>query len=251
MQESDSNNKIQRKIIADAERVNAVNEKREKKGTEKSGHPEVILIGIAGGTGSCKSTMIHRIKQEFDEQITIISHDSYYKRHDDIPYEERVKLNYDHPDAFDTELMMEHIRKLKQWKKIACPVYDFTVHNRSEKTVTLSPSKVVIVEGILIFENKELRDMCDMKVYIDTDADVRILRRLLRDVRERGRSLDSVVKQYLSTVKPMHELFVEPSKKYADIIIPEGGYNLVALGMLIHRIKALLAEEENAETKSV
>ena len=123
-------------------------------------------------------------------------------------------------------------------------MYDFTVHNRSEKTVTLSPSKVVIVEGILIFENKELRDMCDMKVYIDTDADVRILRRLLR-------SLDSVVKQYLSTVKPMHELFVEPSKKYADIIIPEGGYNLVALGMLIHRIKALLAEEENAETKSV
>lgn len=223
-----------------------MNEKQKKKNTGKSSRPEVILIGIAGGTGSGKSTMIRRIKQEFDEQITIISHDSYYKRHDEIPYEERVKLNYDHPDAFDTELMLEHIRKLKRWEKIACPVYDFTVHNRSEKTVTLSPSKVIIVEGILIFESKELRDLCDMKVFIDTDADVRILRRILRDVRERGRSLDSVVKQYLSTVKPMHELFVEPSKKYADIIVPEGGYNSVAFEMLVHRIKALLTEEESA-----
>lgn len=203
---------------------------------------DVIVIGIAGGTGSGKSTMIDLIKKEFDEEITIISHDSYYKRHDNMPFEERKKLNYDHPDAFDTDLMIEHLKKLKTWENIECPVYDYTVHNRTDKTIKLTPSKVVVAEGILIFESKELRDMCDIKIFIDTDADVRIVRRILRDVKDRGRSLESVIGQYLTTVKPMHEQFVEPSKKYADIIVPEGGYNKVALSMIIHRIKALLSE---------
>lgn len=200
---------------------------------------KVIVIGIAGGTGSGKSTMVNRIKEEFADQITMLSHDYYYKRHD-IPFEERNKLNYDHPNAFDTDLMIEHVKALKEWKEIERPVYDFTIHNRVDETVTVKPAKVIVVEGILIFENKELRDLCDIKVYVDTDADVRILRRILRDVNQRGRTLDSVVTQYLTTVKLMHEQFVEPSKKFADIIVPEGGYNLVALEMLNERIHALL-----------
>ncbi|MCI8347885.1 MAG: uridine kinase [Firmicutes bacterium] len=200
----------------------------------------VIVIGIAGGTGSGKSTMIRKIKQKFSDEITILSHDFYYKRHDDITFEDRKKLNYDHPDAFDTDLMIEHIKQLKKWKSIRRPVYDFTIHNRIDKTVLVRPSKVVVVEGILIFENRELTDLFDIKVFIDTDADVRIIRRILRDVRERGRTLESVINQYLTTVKMMHEQFVEPSKKYADIIVPEGGYNVVALEMLNERINALI-----------
>ena len=204
---------------------------------------QVIVIGIAGGTGSGKSTMIQKIKEEFHENIAILSHDFYYKRHDQLTYEERTKLNYDHPDAFDTDLMIEHIRQMKAWIVVQRPVYDFTIHNRVDDTVAVHPAKVIVVEGILIFENRELRDLCDIKVFIDTDADVRILRRILRDVRERGRTLDSVVTQYLTTVKPMHEQFVEPSKKYVDIIVPEGGYNRVALEMLNERIHALLKAE--------
>ena len=204
----------------------------------------VIVIGIAGGTGSGKSTMIDKIKEEFHDNITLLSHDFYYKRHDELTYEERTKLNYDHPDSIETELMIEHIRQLCQWKSIQRPVYDFTIHNRVDETVEVHPSKVVVVEGILIFENQELRDLCDIKVFIDTDADVRILRRILRDVSERGRTLDSVITQYLTTVKPMHEQFVEPSKKYADIIVPEGGYNRVALEMLNERIHSLLKKSE-------
>lgn len=200
----------------------------------------VIVIGIAGGTGSGKSTMIRKIKQKFSNEITILSHDFYYKRHDDITFEDRKKLNYDHPDAFDTDLMIEHIKQLRKWKSIRRPVYDFTIHNRIDKTVLVRPSKVVVVEGILIFENRELTDLFDIKVFIDTDADVRIIRRILRDVRERGRTLESVINQYLTTVKMMHEQFVEPSKKYADIIVPEGGYNVVALEMLNERINALI-----------
>lgn len=204
----------------------------------------VIVIGIAGGTGSGKSTLIERINEEFADKITMLSHDFYYKAHDEMTYEERCKLNYDHPDSIETELMIEHVKALKEWKKIERPVYDFTVHNRkADETVTVMPSKVVVVEGILIFENKELLDLFDIKVYVDTDADVRILRRILRDVQDRGRTLDSVVTQYLTTVKPMHEQFVEPSKKYADIIIPEGGFNTVALEMLNQRIYALLDEK--------
>lgn len=200
----------------------------------------VIVIGIAGGTGCGKSTMIEKIRNEFMEQITILSHDFYYKEHSSLNYEERSKLNYDHPNSFDTDLMIQHIRQLKKGESIYRPVYDFTIHNRTDETVLVQPSKVIIVEGILIFENKELLDLLDIKVFIDTDADVRIIRRILRDVSERGRTLESVITQYLTTVKLMHEQFVEPSKKNADIIIPEGGYNVVALQMLNERIKALL-----------
>lgn len=205
---------------------------------------DAIIIGIAGGTGSGKSTMINRIKEKFSDEITILSHDFYYKQHSDIPFEERKKLNYDHPNAFDTDLMIDHVKALARGEVIQRPVYDFTIHNRVDETVQVNPSKVIIVEGILIFENKELRDLCQIKVFIDTDADVRIIRRIIRDVNERGRTLDSVVDQYLTTVKLMHEQFVEPSKKYADIIVPEGGYNLVALEMLNERIQALLKERQ-------
>lgn len=203
---------------------------------------DIIVIGIAGGTGSGKSTLIKKIKEEFHDEITILSHDFYYKQHDDIPFEERKKLNYDHPNAFDTDLMIEHVRRLAAGETIERPVYDFTIHNRINETVLVRPAKVIVEEGILIFENKELLDLFDIKVFIDTDADVRIIRRILRDVNERGRTLESVVHQYLTTVKLMHEQFVEPSKKYADIIIPEGGFNRVALEMLNERIHALLKE---------
>lgn len=203
----------------------------------------VIVIGIAGGTGSGKSTLINKIKNEFNDDITVISHDSYYKENSEMPFEQREKLNYDHPNSFDTDMMIEHIKQLKQWKSVWCPIYDFTIHNRIEERIALKPTKVVVVEGILIFENRDLLDLLDIKVFVDTDADVRIIRRILRDVKERGRSLESVVAQYLTTVKPMHEQFVEPSKKNADLIIPEGGFNLVALQMLNQRIHALLKEE--------
>lgn len=198
---------------------------------------ETMIIGIAGGTGSGKTTLTNRLKERFGPDVSVVYHDNYYKAHDEMPYEERCKLNYDHPDAFDTDLMIEHIRQLKAGKPILCPVYDYTVHNRSAQTVEVQPTKVIIVEGILIFQNKDLRDLMDIKIFVDTDADVRILRRITRDVKERGRSLDSVVSQYLTTVKPMHEQFVEPSKRSADIIVLEGGHNVVALDMIIQRVK--------------
>ena len=199
-----------------------------------------IVIGIAWGTGSGKTTLINRIKNEFNDEITILSHDFYYKENSHLPFEEREKLNYDHPNSFETGLMVEHINQLKEGRPVERPVYDFVIHNRRTETIKVEPAKVIIVEGILIFENKELLELFDIKVFIDTDADVRIIRRILRDVRERGRSLDSVINQYLTTVKLMHEEFVDPSKKNADIIIPEGGYNRVALQMLSDRIKTLL-----------
>lgn len=197
---------------------------------------KIMMIGIAGGTGSGKTTLTDRLKERFGDDVSVVYHDNYYKRHDDMTYEERCLLNYDHPDAFDTDLMIGHIRELRAGRPVECPVYDFTVHNRSDKTMTIFPTKVIIVEGILIFENKFLRDLLDIKIFVDTDADVRILRRILRDVKERGRSLDSVVSQYLTTVKPMHEQFVEPSKRAADIIVLEGGQNVVALDILIQRV---------------
>lgn len=203
-----------------------------------------IVIGIAGGTGSGKTTLINRIKNEFNDEITILSHDFYYKENSHLPFEEREKLNYDHPNSFETGLMVEHINQLKEGRPVERPVYDFVIHNRRTETIKVEPAKVIIVEGILIFENKELLELFDIKVFIDTDADVRIIRRILRDVRERGRSLDSVINQYLTTVKLMHEEFVDPSKKNADIIIPEGGYNRVALQMLSDRIKTLLKHGE-------
>jgi uridine kinase len=203
---------------------------------------DAIIIGIAGGTGCGKSTMIRKIKEEFNDEICILSHDFYYKQHNDITFEERKKINYDHPNAFDTDIMIQHIRELAKGNAIDRPVYDFTIHNRVDDTVRVEPARVIVVEGILIFENKELRDLCDIKVFIDTDADVRIIRRILRDVNERGRTLDNIVEQYLTTVKPMHDEFVEPSKRYADIIVPEGGFNRVALEMLNERIHALLRD---------
>lgn len=198
---------------------------------------EVMVIGIAGGTGSGKTTLTKKLKERFGPDVSVIYHDNYYKRHDGMTYEERSKLNYDHPDAFDTDRLVRDLITLRMGESIQCPVYDYTIHNRSDQTVEVKPTRVVIVEGILIFENKPLRDLMDIKIFVDTDADVRILRRILRDVKERERTLDSVVDQYLTTVKPMHEAFVEPSKKYADVIVPAGGYNTVALDMIIGRIK--------------
>jgi len=191
-----------------------------------------LVIGIAGGSGSGKTTLLKNIIQTFGPAITVISHDNYYKRHDEMTYEERCKLNYDEPDALETDLMVQQLQQLRSGEEILCPVYDFTVHNRSDETVLIKPEKVSIVEGILIFENEELRKLMDIKVFVDADADIRICRRIKRDVNKRGRSLESVIMQYQETVKPMHEKYVEPSKKYADIVVPEGGKNLVALAMI-------------------
>ena len=203
---------------------------------------DIMVIGIAGGTGSGKTTITRRLIQAFGEEVSVVHHDNYYKAHHDMPYEERAKLNYDHPNAFDTDLMLRHIRQLKQGKSIQCPVYDYSIHDRTDKTVLIRPTRVIIVEGILIYESLELCKEMDIKIYVDTDADVRILRRIVRDVRDRGRSLDSVIDQYLSTVKPMHEQFVEPSKRRADVIIPQGGHNQVALEMVIERVRAHLSK---------
>lgn len=199
-----------------------------------------IIIGIAGGTGSGKSTLAENIKKEFKHNITMLSHDYYYKSNDNLPFEERKKLNYDHPDAFETNLLIDHLTKLKNGEAIRRPSYSFVEHLREKETYEVVPKKVIIVEGILLFENKTLRDMMDIKIFVDADADIRFIRRLLRDVQERGRTLDSVVEQYCTTVKPMHEQFVEPSKKYADIIVPEGGYNQVALNMIVEKIRSII-----------
>ena len=197
-----------------------------------------LIIGIAGGSGSGKTTLALRLKERFGEdEVRLISHDSYYKRHDDLPFEERCKLNYDHPDAFDNALLIYHLQELKAGRAIDCPVYDYSNHNRSDKVQHIEPAPVLIVEGILPFVEPELCAMFDYKIFVDTDADERILRRLVRDVKERGRSLDSVIEQYLTTVKPMHEAFVEPSKRNADIIVPNGGENTTAIEMLAHHIR--------------
>ena len=187
-----------------------------------------------------KSTLADNIRKEFENNITMLSHDYYYKSHSDLPFEERKKLNYDHPDAFDTSLLLDHLNRLKKGEVIQRPVYSFVEHTREKETIEVVPKKVILLDGILIFENKKLRDMMDIKIFVDTDADIRFIRRLLRDVQERGRTLDSVVEQYCTTVKPMHEQFVEPSKKYADIIVPEGGYNHVALNMIIEKIRSII-----------
>ncbi|MFI3285980.1 MAG: uridine kinase [Rikenellaceae bacterium] len=205
----------------------------------------VTVIGVAGGTGSGKSTLVKCLKDAFQgDDVVTICHDYYYKAHPELTYEERSKLNYDHPQSFDTEMMVDHIAALKDGVAISHPVYSFVEHDRLDETVTLMPSKVIIVDGILIFENKDLRDLMDIKVYVDTDADLRLSRRILRDVCERGRTMESVISQYVNTVKPMHDEFVEPSKRYADVIIPEGGFNSVAVSMLIESIKALINNKE-------
>lgn len=204
---------------------------------------DVLVIGIAGGTGSGKTTLTNQIAAQLKENVTVVKHDNYYKAHDDMTYEERVTLNYDHPNAFDTDLLIEHLGRLKAGEAVECPVYDFKVHNRSKNTITIVPGRVVIVEGILIFENPELCDMMDIRIFVDADADLRIIRRIQRDVMERARSLDSVISQYLNTVKPMHEQFVEPSKKNANIIVPEGGHNHVAMEMIRNHIQSYLNEQ--------
>lgn len=206
---------------------------------------ETLTIGIAGGTGSGKTTITKKIIAEFGSDVSVIHHDSYYKAHDDMTFEERCKLNYDHPDSFDTPLLLEHLRALKAGKPVDAPVYDYTVHNRSQETERINPARVLLVEGILIYAEPELCRELDIKIYVDTDADVRILRRIVRDVKKRGRTLDSVIDQYLTTVKPMHEEFVEPSKRRADIIIPEGGRNTVALEMVLERIRGYLGRNKN------
>ncbi len=197
----------------------------------------ILVIGIAGGSGSGKTTLMKNLMAGFGDNIAVLSHDNYYRAHDDLPFEQRSKLNYDHPDAFETDLMIEHLKVLKAGGTIECPVYDYTIHNRTSEVTLIQPRKVIIVEGILIFENKELCKLMDIKIFVDTDDDVRLIRRIKRDVAKRGRSLQSVLTQYLETVKPMHEQFVVPSKKNADVIVLEGGKNLVALNMITSQIQ--------------
>ena len=204
----------------------------------------ILVIGIAGGTGSGKTTLMKNLIARFAGDVTVLSHDNYYKRHDELPYEERCKLNYDEPAALETDLMARHLEALRRGESILCPVYDFTVHNRSDETVRIVPQRVIIVEGILIFENRQLRDLMDIKIFVDTDADVRLCRRIKRDVNKRGRTLESVLLQYQQTVKPMHEKYVEPSKRFADIVVPEGGKNTVALDMIMLTIQRHLEQSE-------
>ncbi len=205
---------------------------------------ESIIIGIAGGTGSGKTTITGEILRRFGTDVAVLCHDNYYRAHHDLPYSERCKLNYDHPDSFETDLMVEHLRRLKAGEAIECPTYDYTQHDRAEATVTIAPARVIVVEGILVFADPSLCSQMDIKIFVDTDADVRILRRILRDVEQRGRSIQSVVDQYLTTVKPMHEQFVEPSKRNADIIVLDGGHNLVALEMIMNRIQNHIAAQQ-------
>ena len=205
----------------------------------------ILVIGIAGGSGSGKTTLMKNLVSRFGDVVTVLSHDNYYRRHDELPYEERCKLNYDEPAAFETDLMVRQLGLLRQGIAIDCPVYDFTVHNRSNETIHVVPKRVIIVEGILIFENEELRNLMDIRIFVDTDADIRLCRRVKRDVNKRGRTLESVLQQYQQTVKPMHEKYVEPSKKYATLVVLEGGKNLVALDMIMGRIQRHLDETED------
>lgn len=203
---------------------------------------KIHVIGVAGGSASGKTTIVKKIQEYFGEDIVVLGHDSYYKAHDNMDYDERARLNYDHPNSFDTERMAEDVRKLIKGQAVDIPVYDFTIHNRSDETVHVEPKNLIIIEGILILENKELRDLMDAKIYVDTDADERLMRRIRRDMVERARSIDSILGQYATTVKPMHEEFVEPSKRYADVIIPRGGENVTGITMLQEYLKHLLAE---------
>ena len=205
---------------------------------------DILVIGIAGGSGSGKTTLVRNLMEKFAGQITVISHDNYYKRHDEMTYEERCQVNYDEPAAFETDLMVQQLQQLRNGQAIDCPVYDFTTHNRSDEVTHIVPSRVILVEGILIFADPDLRQLMDIRIYVDTDADVRICRRIKRDVNKRGRSLESVSWQYQQTVKPMHEKYVEPSKKYAHIVVLEGGKNQVALDMIESCIERHLSAGE-------
>lgn len=203
----------------------------------------ILVIGIAGGSGSGKTTLTKRLVEHFGGQVTVLSHDNYYKRRDDLTLEQRSRINYDEPEAFDTSLMAYQLDCLRHGQAIECPVYDYSQHNRSNETVRIQPSRVILVEGILIFENEDLRKLMDIRIFVDTDADIRICRRIKRDVNKRGRTMESVIEQYQATVKPMHEKYVEPSKKYAHLVVPEGGKNRVALDVIIDRIERHLREE--------
>ena len=202
------------------------------------------VIGVAGGTASGKTTIVQIIKDYFGEGIELVGHDCYYKAHDDMPFAEREKLNYDHPASFDTERMVEDVMALKAGRTIERPVYDYSIHNRSRETVTVQSKRILMLEGILILESEPLRSLMDLKIFVDTDADERLMRRITRAMSERGRSVESVLRQYRTTVKPMHEQFIEPSKKYADLIIPRGGKNTVAIAILKNYLKKILDGEE-------
>ena len=203
---------------------------------------DILVIGIAGGSGSGKTTLMKNIVERFGDVVTVVSHDNYYKRHDEMTYEERCLINYDEPAAFENELMARHLNALRRGESVECPVYDYTVHNRSNETIVIEPKQVIIVEGILIFADEALRELMDIRIFVDTDADIRLCRRIKRDVNKRGRTLESVLSQYQQTVKPMHEKYVEPSKKHANLVVPEGGKNFVALDMIIDRIQRHLNE---------
>lgn len=198
-----------------------------------------IIIGIAGGTGSGKSTFTNRLKEEFQNEVTVLYHDNYYRDQSHISFEDRKKTNYDHPDSIETELLIEHIRQLKEGKTIQCPVYDYTEHTRSDQVMTVEPKRVILLEGILVLADERLRDLLDMKVYVEADADERILRRVVRDVKERGRDIEGIVEQYLTTVKPMHYLYVEPTRSLADIVI-NSGMNQVAFELVKNSIEKIL-----------
>lgn len=202
-----------------------------------------IIIGIAGGSGSGKSTFTNRLLDLYKDKITVIYHDNYYKKQDKLSLEERKKTNYDHPDSLDTKMLVEHIKKLKEGEAIECPIYDYSIHNRKAETVKVKPSPIIIVEGILALQDKKLRELMDIKIFVDADADERIIRRILRDVRERGRDMEGIIAQYLETVKPMHYIYVEPTKSMADIIINDGR-NDVALDLIRTKIDCLLSDEK-------
>ena len=198
-----------------------------------------IIIGIAGGTGSGKSTFTNRIKEEFGDRVSVIYYDNYYKAHDDMSFEERKLINYDHPDSFETDLLVEHLHKLKEGIPVQCPVYDYSIHNRTDRTIEIKPADVIIIEGILVLYDRRLSDMMDIKIFVDADADERILRRVIRDVKERGRDVEGIARQYLTTVKPMHYAFVEPTKYTADLFITSA-YNDVAFDVIRVKIETLL-----------
>ena len=203
---------------------------------------KILVIGIAGGSGSGKTTLMKRLVEQFGDDVCVISHDNYYYRHDELTFEERSQINYDEPASLETDLMVHHLDCLRHGQAIDCPVYDYAAHNRSDETLRIEPRRVIIVEGIMIFENEALRDLMDIRIFVDTDADIRLCRRIKRDVNKRGRTLESVLTQYQQTVKPMHEKYVEPSKKYANLVVPEGGKNIVALEMITDRIRRHLNE---------
>ncbi len=208
-----------------------------------------VIIGVAGGTGSGKTTIAKKLVEQFSESVVYLEQDSYYKDQSHLPFEERIKTNYDHPLAFDNDLLYQHLLQLKTYQPVQKPVYDYARHTRAKESVHLEPKDVIILEGILILEDERLRNLMDIKIFVDTDADVRILRRIDRDIKERGRDLASVINQYLTVVRPMHMQFIEPSKRYADIIIPEGGHNQVAINLLVNQIRTYLQKAPSFSNK--